>query len=221
MSEFYELQPNSAFEGQSSVKPQSNLPWSKAIVGKGITSPRQKNSTYLKDKKLRSKLSKSVKSWRLTYLRLLRRGGKPQILARGLAAGVFAGCFPFLGFQTFIGVIIASFIGGNKFAAAAGTWISNPLTYAPIFFFNFKVGQFLLASQDLDFDQSSFQSWASLKELGAEFASTFLLGSLVVGAVLACLTYLISLKAIDRYQKSRKLRKKSLRQDKFKSGWFL
>lgn len=46
--------------------------------------------------------------------------------ARGLAAGVCCGCFPFFGLQTLL--------------AAAGTWISHPLTYVPLYWFNDQLG---------------------------------------------------------------------------------
>ena len=51
--------------------------------------------------------------------------------ARGLAAGVFMGCFPIFGLQTLLGIALASLVRGNHILAAAGTWISNPLTYIP------------------------------------------------------------------------------------------
>ena len=58
--------------------------------------------------------------------------------ARGIALGVFSGCFPFFGFQTLIGIILARLFKGNLLLAAAATWISNPLTYIPLFWLNYK-----------------------------------------------------------------------------------
>ena len=53
--------------------------------------------------------------------------------ARGLAAGIFCGCFPFFGLQTLLGVALASVVRGNHLLAAAGTWVSNPFTYVPLY----------------------------------------------------------------------------------------
>ncbi|MFO0103826.1 MAG: DUF2062 domain-containing protein, partial [Cyanobium sp.] len=53
--------------------------------------------------------------------------------ARGLAAGIFCGCFPFFGLQTLLGIGLASVLRGNHLLAAAGTWISNPFTYVPLY----------------------------------------------------------------------------------------
>ena len=68
----------------------------------------------------------------------------PGAIARGAAAGAFAGSFPFIGLQTIIGVAIASVLRGSKVIAAASTLISNPLTYVPLFALNFHIGRLLL-----------------------------------------------------------------------------
>lgn len=102
--------------------------------------------------------------------------------ARGLAAGVFCGCFPCFGLQTLLGVGLASLVRGNHLLAAAGSWISNPLTYAPLYWFNDQLGCWLLGSG---------QGWPSLDvlkgqglwELGWSFSSRLLLGSTIVGTV--------------------------------------
>lgn len=44
---------------------------------------------------------------RYLYLRLLRMQSSPEEIARGLAAGVFAGCFPIFGFQTLAALLLA------------------------------------------------------------------------------------------------------------------
>ena len=148
------------------------------------------------------------KSWfkrhfRLIYLKFLRLRGKPEVVAKGLAVGVFAGCFPFLGLQSLIGVFLATLFRGSKVAAIAATWISNPLTYVPIFVFNYKLGKLLLGTKDtgLFLDLKSFTAF---KELGATFAITLLTGCFVVGSVLAFITYFYSLAILERLRTRRK-----------------
>ena len=75
---------------------------------------------------------------------LWQQEGTPGQRARGLAAGIFCGCFPFFGFQTLLGIALASVVRGNHLLAAAGTWISNPFTYVPLYWFNFRVGSLVL-----------------------------------------------------------------------------
>ncbi|MEM8830535.1 MAG: DUF2062 domain-containing protein [Cyanobacteria bacterium P01_G01_bin.19] len=139
----------------------------------------------------------------MTYLKLLRLRGKPKVVAKGLAVGVFAGCFPFFGLQSLVGVVLATLLRGSKVAAIAATWISNPLTYVPIFVFNYKLGKLLLGTKDtvLFLDLKSFTTF---KELGPTFAITLLTGCFVVGSILAFITYFYSLAILERLHNRRK-----------------
>ena len=111
--------------------------------------------------------------------------GTPGQRARGLAAGIFCGCFPFFGLQTVLGIALASVVRGNHLLAAAGTWISNPITYIPLFWFNFHVGDVLLRGGTTPEPMNLTQ--ATLWDQGWDFTSRLLLGSTVVGCVCATL----------------------------------
>ncbi|HAC63326.1 MAG TPA: DUF2062 domain-containing protein, partial [Cyanothece sp. UBA12306] len=119
---------------------------------------------------------------------------------------------PLFGLQTIIGVLLAVFWRGNKLAAAAGTWISNPFTYVPIFVFNYKIGQLLLRSTEIVSEESlqeNWQSWSALMESGLEFIMTLFLGCFIVGLVLSFLAYMISFRFINRWYKLRKSNRKN------------
>ena len=64
--------------------------------------------------------------------------------ARGFAVGIFSGCFPFFGLQTLLALVLASIVRGNHLLAVTGTWISNPFTYIPLYWLNYKVGSLFL-----------------------------------------------------------------------------
>ena len=100
---------------------------------------------------------------------------------------MFLGCLPFFGLQIVLSVALASLVRGNHLLAAAGTWISNPLTSVPLYWFNYQVGSLLLGPGDgwpgLDLLRSD-----ALWSLGWSFATRLLLGSALVGAVAAALT---------------------------------
>jgi len=150
--------------------------------------------------------SRRRKTWRsrfrYQYRRIARLGDSPQRLARGLATGVFAGCFPFFGLQTLIGVALAYLVRGNKLMAAVGTWVSNPLTYVPIFMFNFKVGQWILGSTDA-IDPDRWDNLDVLLAMGGEFIGILLVGCAVVGLTLAIVSYTIGLHVIRRARRMR------------------
>lgn len=139
----------------------------------------------------RNKQAKIQRLLRYLYIRFIRLRGHPQAIARGLAAGVFAGSYPLFGLQTIIGVAIAAAIRGNKIVAAAGTWVSNPLTYVPIYAFNYQIGRWVLRqSYDTSLTNRSPQEWMSL---GMDITIALLIGSTIVGLVLAAISYYASL----------------------------
>lgn len=131
-------------------------------------------------------LIKSFKYKKILSL-FLKQNGSPSFNAKGLAVGVFCGCFPFFGFQTLLGLFFAKVVKGNLFLAAIGTWISNPFTYVPLYFFNYKVGSFLIKdSPDIIFDKGLKIN--ELWEQGSVFSSRLILGSALVGLLLASIS---------------------------------
>ena len=111
----------------------------------------------------------------------------PFFNAKGIAIGVFSGCFPFFGFQTIIGIILAKIFKGNLLLAAICTWVSNPFTYIPLYLFNYKVGSFLISSSSILEIKPSLidnQIW----QKGWNFSMSMLIGSFFVGINLAIIT---------------------------------
>jgi len=129
---------------------------------------------------------------RHALLRQLRRAlqwlwhqeGTPGQRARGLAAGIFCGCYPFFGLQIVLGVGLASVVRGNHLLAAAGTWISNPFTYVPLYWFNFQLGCLLIGPGPAWPGLGALRS-ESLAQLGWGFGGRLLLGSTITGLVCA------------------------------------
>jgi hypothetical protein len=112
------------------------------------------------------------------------QNGSPFYNAKGLAIGVFSGCFPFFGFQTLIGIFLAKLFKGNIVLAAIGTWISNPFTYIPLYYFNYKVGSIFLNTSTNKIIEKSFLI-NDLWKQGRIVSLKILLGSSCVGFLLA------------------------------------
>lgn len=149
-----------------------------APVSALITTPRSRR---------RSRRPRHKTLWRLLRQRLLwlwHHEGSHGQRARGLAAGVFTGCYPFFGLQIVLGVALASLVRGNHILAAAGTWISNPLTYLPLYWFNYQVGCKLLGPGPAFPSLQQLQQ-APLWDLGVALSTRLLLGSTLVGVVAA------------------------------------
>ena len=105
-------------------------------------------------------------------------------VAGGLALGLFVGFIPTLG-QMVIAAALAIFLRVNLPVAVMGVWLTNPLTFAPIYFFAYKVGSWIL---QLPIEQHEFTlTW---QWFGHEFLTMwqpFLLGCLVCGLISASL----------------------------------
>ncbi len=113
---------------------------------------------------------------------LLQQQGTPGEKARGLAIGIFCGCFPLFGFQTLLGIALASLCRGNHLLAASGTWISNPITYVPLYWFNYRVGSFVLGHGHTVNKLVEF-SLRDIVSHGWIFLARLLLGSTLVGTL--------------------------------------
>ena len=140
------------------------------------------------------KLKKKINFKKILSL-FLRKDGSPAFNAKGIAVGVFCGCFPFFGFQTILGLFLAKVARGNLFLAAIGTWISNPFTYIPLYFLNYKVGTlFLQTKPNIIFDKNFIIN--DLWEQGSLFSLRLILGSSLVGLCLAsisgCIVFLLN-----------------------------
>ncbi|ELS04708.1 hypothetical protein Xen7305DRAFT_00044440 [Xenococcus sp. PCC 7305] len=166
------------------------------------------NFIYPQNSTIKNHRRKSLMYWvkkpfRLMIVSLKKLRGHPEVVARGIAVGVFAGCFPFFGLQSVMGIVLASLVRGSKIAAIAGTWISNPLTYVPILFLNFKVGQWLLGIETTSTlqDRDSLESFLAL---GPELVITLLIGCCVVGAITGVIGYFASFYFLRRLRKSKK-----------------
>ena len=120
-----------------------------------------------------------------------KQNGSSYYNSKGIAVGVFSGCFPLFGFQTLIGISLAQIIRGNLTLAAIGTWISNPFTYIPLYIFNYKVGSMFIKSSSGFNIQNSFidnQIW----QRGWIFTSRLLLGSFLVGSLFGIISGLLA-----------------------------
>jgi hypothetical protein len=107
-----------------------------------------------------------------------------KTVAGGLALGLFIGFMPIFG-QMFIAAALAILFRVNLPIAFMAVWISNPLTFAPIFFFAYQVGAWIL---QMPVSQSEFtMSWEWFSTEFLTIWQPFLLGCLICGIIAALL----------------------------------
>lgn len=105
-------------------------------------------------------------------------------VARAFAVGLWAMYTPPLPWQQVIAAIGAIYFNANLPIAVALVWITNPLTWLPLYYFAYQVGAIAMGSPTFSFDQfSSLFSIEKVMELGAPL----LLGCFIlmnIGAIL-------------------------------------
>jgi len=135
-----------------------------------------------------SKLGPKIKDPNLWHLN--RRS-----VSYGILAGTFCAFIP-LPIQIFFAIFACFFIRGNLPVAVASTWISNPFTYLPLYFFCYEVGAWLWGFPvdstgkpiQIQFDLilSDFQLFIhQLGNLGWKAMGPLLLGCFIVGTLTA------------------------------------
>ncbi len=125
---------------------------------------------------------------------------------RSIAAGVFCGVFAAfipLPVQMFAAIVMAVLFRGNLAVAVGFTWVSNPLTYIPIYYFCYLVGEFIMGSPT---DAAGNEITINIKALISDmFAGEFtdlmgffitsgaqlLLGCFLIGLLASAISYLL------------------------------
>lgn len=107
-----------------------------------------------------------------------------KAVAGGAALGLFIGFMPIFG-QMIVAASLAILFRVNLPTSVAVVWISNPLTMAPIYFFAYEVGSWVLHEPIGHYDFALTWEWFS-----SEFLliwQPLLLGSFICGIIAAIL----------------------------------
>src|SRR5690606_11429398 len=133
---------------------------------------------------------------------ILHSDDTPERIARGVAIGVLVGWIPLVGIQMLTGLLLAAILRANKAATLPGVWITNPFTFVPIYWFNYKFGHLTLTGQwttdlatkkkiadlgrlTLEFDVFQYSYWSNLFGLAMNIGRSLWIGSVVLGVILA------------------------------------
>ncbi len=109
-------------------------------------------------------------------------------ISAGVAAGVFAAFIP-LPVQMILAVALAIWFRGNIAVAAGFTWISNPLTYWPIYGLCYWLGVFFLGTPvDAHGAEIPFELEAILTNIWT-LGKPLLFGCVLIGIVCSLISY--------------------------------
>ena len=157
---------------------------------------------------------------RRARVRLMRGAGAPSEIAGGMALGLFVALLPILGLQLPLALLVAELLRRlahlhlSRVATAAGVWLTNPLTAAPLYGLCYLVGRpvaHLLLPVSPARPAAQGPESMELSALSGPEAMTLLL-SLVLGAILlgvpiAWLGYRITYGMVSRQHARRQERR--------------
>ena len=104
------------------------------------------------------------------------------------ALGLFVAYLPFPGHMLTV-ALMALALRVNIAVAVLSTLISNPLTMGPMFYLAFSVGQYLLGQEPQPFEFEMSFAW--LFERFAYIWEPLILGSVLLGAILALIGFIV------------------------------
>jgi len=127
----------------------------------------------------------------------------PQRIALSFAFGAFWGCSPLIGLHTIGAFFIAWLLGLNRFIAVAGTYITNPWTMIPIYTFSLWLG---LKITGITYAASIRWKDITFLNLMSEIKGLIIpltVGTLVFGAIIAIIGYIVVYYTIKRYRETK------------------
>lgn len=141
-----------------------------------------------------------MQRWRRRlYRRVVKMQASPHAVALGMALGVLFGTLMPPGLQLITSIPIALLCGASAVAAFAGTLVSNPVTYVPLYYFTCRVGervlQLLGSPVDLGHGLRSLLERAARLDFSEAVAAvepllaSWAVGGFVIGMALAVPTY--------------------------------
>lgn len=155
---------------------------------------------------------------------LVRLRGSPEAIALGVATGTFVAFTPTIGVQSFLALLLATLLGGNRPACLVPVWITNPLTIPPIFAFTHWLGSFFwrgpssgsvtetLAETVRRLGAGDYlgmhEELLVFATLGRDVFAPLWIGGVIVGGAAAGVAYLLTLRAVRGYRSRRARRRR-------------
>jgi uncharacterized protein len=156
---------------------------------------------------------------------ILREKDPPHKIALGLALGIFVGLLPIMGVQMATVTLIALPLRANLKAANAAVWISNPFTFIPMYYFNYRLGLRFFSGREVAWSEfrqvmidASNWHWDSIKEsfhnlvdMGKDIMIPLWTGSAILAVFFGLCTYVVSYYYVVGYRSRKSVRMAGLR----------
>ena len=117
-------------------------------------------------------------------------------LAMGLAVGVFFSILPTFGVGMIISLLLAWYKKWNVISTYFGTLITNPFNATFIYFFDYKLGNWIINGNQTGF---LTVSWQSLKDIALELY----LGGFILACFCSIVLYFLLYGIAEKYKQNR------------------
>lgn len=139
-------------------------------------------------------LNKEV--WKERFKKILSLDSHPRHISLGFAVGVFISFTPFFGIHTPLAIAAAFLFRLNKLTCITGAWVNTPITVVPVLVASHSLGSLILGSPPHSFKVKSLE-WSALRSNATEI----LLGSSIIGFILALVGYFLCYRLIVRFRR--------------------
>jgi uncharacterized protein (DUF2062 family) len=141
-------------------------------------------------------------------LSLARQKDTPHRIALGMALGIFVGLLPIMGIQMAVVTLFALPLRGNLKAAIAGVWISNPITFIPMYWTYYRFGLFFMPGNQVSwssFSQSitKYAEWDKVLDLSMDILGPMCVGSLIMAVLGGAITYFVAYWFVENHRERR------------------
>ena len=159
---------------------------------------------------------------------IIKLRSSPRAIAGGLGLGTFIAFTPTIGVQLILAIVVATLFNFNRPAAMIPVWITNPITVAPIYTFNYWLGSRIWDGPPLSEVTGLFieigktmarlEFWDINKQvlvvlqMGKDVLIPLILGSLVIGATAGAIVYVFSLNLLSVFLTRRSKKRLTIKQ---------
>lgn len=159
---------------------------------------------------------------RFLEFRILHIQDSAHRIALGAALGILIAFMPVLGLHILLAIAMAFILRANKFVAIAMVWISNPLTFVPIYYSNYLIGRMVvvcfhpegrLNAQQVEsmlaeslspgYIITNFytaEMWQRIGTLAMQIGLELTIGGLVIGGTAATIVYFAIRSAVRHHR---------------------
>lgn len=138
------------------------------------------------------------------FFKVLKSNSSTVDVADGLAIGVFVAFQPIMGSQMTVALFLTWLFRKNSWVAVLAAWITNPLTFVPIYLFNYWAGLFFYPEgarfEEVRRTFSESLSTQTVMAMGKDILVPLIVGSAAVGILAAFVSRALCLRYYDRFK---------------------